>query len=154
MGCHADEPLGLDARLDDVVAPVAAPDHHLVRLRRDEVALRLEVAQDALARLLRREARVGSRALVHAPVVGHDVDERQVVPAAGREVVVVVGRGDLDGARAEALLHHAVGDDGHDAVHERDEHASSDEALVARVVGMDRHGRVAEDASPDASWRR
>ena len=50
-----DEPLGLDARLDDVVAALAVADDHLVGLRLDEVAARLEVGQDA-----RRAPRRGS----------------------------------------------------------------------------------------------
>ena len=61
------------------------------------------------------------------------------------EVRLVVGRGDLHGARAEAALHGRVGDDLDVAVHERDPHPPADERAVALIVRMDRHGRVAEE---------
>ena len=47
---RADEPLGLEARLDDVVRALAAPDQHLVRSRADEIAPGLEVRDDPRAR--------------------------------------------------------------------------------------------------------
>ena len=51
-----DEPLRLEARLDDVVAALAAADDHLVRLLADEVAACVEVRDDPLARLVAVEA--------------------------------------------------------------------------------------------------
>ena len=48
----------------------------------------------------------------HVPVVGEDVDEGEVVPLAALVVVGVMRGRDLDGARAEVLLHECVGHDG------------------------------------------
>ena len=60
-------------------------------------------------------------------------------------VVVVVGRGDLHRPSPEVALDHLVGDDRDVALDERDPDAPSDDRLVARVVGVDRDGDVAED---------
>src|SRR3970040_1990053 len=80
-----------------------------------------------------------------------------------REVVRVVGGGDLDGTRAEAALHDVVGDDGHDALDEGDEDPPADEGPGALVLGMDGGGRVAQGrrgggsgpstGSPSPGWR-
>ena len=56
-GLDVDEPLRLEARLDDVVAALAAADGHLVVLDLDQVTGRVEVLEDARAALLAAEAR-------------------------------------------------------------------------------------------------
>jgi hypothetical protein len=60
------------------------------------------------------------------------------------EVVGVVGRRDLERAGAELHVHILVGDDGDLAVHEGQDHGLADHVLVARVIGVHGHGRVAE----------
>ena len=59
-GTH--EPLGHEPRLDDVARALAAPDEHLVRLRRREVAGGLELGDDALPGLVTIEAGKGAAA--------------------------------------------------------------------------------------------
>ena len=141
-----DEPLGLEPRLEDVVAALAAPDDHLVdplldRGRRAPV----EGGHDPAARLVSVQA-VELRAGVRdGRVVGEDRRRGQAVALAGLVVVLVVGRRDLHGARAERAVDDVVGDDRHVAIDERDPHPASDEVAVALVVGMDGHRRVAED---------
>ena len=76
-------------------------------------------------------------------VVQHG-DHRQAVALAGLVVVLVVGRGDLDRARAEGPVHHRVGDDRHRPIHERDHGLAADQRGVSRVVGVDRNRRVAQ----------
>ena len=80
----------------------------------NEVAARIEVGQDAAARLVELQAGVRGAVVVDPAVVGHDVDHRQAVALAGLEVVGVVGRRDLDRAGAEVAPHDVVGDDRHD----------------------------------------
>ena len=112
---RADEPLGLQARLDDVVAALAAADQHLVGHRRDEVAARVQVGQDPPARLGQGQPGVAVAVLVDPPGVVEDVDHRQVVAAARRVVVRIVGRRDLDRPGAELGPDDVVGDDRHEA---------------------------------------
>ena len=140
-----DEPLGLEARLDDVRAALAAADDHLVGGAAHEVAHGLEVRDDPAPRLEPVEPVVGGPGPGDRRVVGEDRDRRQAVAQAGRVVVVVVGRGDLDRARPEARVDDLVGDDRHVAVDERDAHPAPDERRVARVVGVDGHRGVAQD---------
>ncbi len=144
-GLRPHEPLRLQARLDDVVAPLAAPDDHLVRPRGDEVAARLEVGEDPLARLVPVEARVGPSVRRDAPVVLQDVDDRQVVALPGGGVVVIVGRRDLHGARPERGVHHVVGDDRDVALDERDPDGPADQRPMSGVVRVDRDAGIAED---------
>jgi hypothetical protein len=64
---------------------------------------------------------------------------------AGLEVVEVVRRCHLDRARAEGGIHeHGVADDGDSVPQEWMPHAAANEMLVARIIRMDRHGRIAE----------
>ena len=87
-----DEPLGLEARLDDVVAALAATDTISCGARSTRSPCASRSARMRVARLVARQAGVGPAVGVHVPVVGHHVDHRQAVALAGLEVVVVVGR--------------------------------------------------------------
>ena len=144
-GLRPHEPLRLEARLDDIVAALAAPHDHLVGLAADEVAGGLEVGQDPLPRGVALQARVRSAGGRDVAVVAHHVHERQVVALAGGVVVVVVGRRDLDRAGAERRVDHGVGDDRDEAVDEGDPRPAADEVRVAGVVGVDGDPGVAED---------
>ncbi len=144
-GLGADEPLGLETRLHDVVRALAAPEHELVRSLAFEVAERGEVLEDAGPGREPIQSGVGTRDGVERSVVLHHVDGRQAVPVADLEVGGIVGGSHLHGTRPEGAVHGLVGHDGHVAVHERDPHAPAHERGVARVLGMHRHARVAQD---------
>ena len=73
-----------------------------------------------------------------------DVDRVQPVTLADLEVVEVVGRGDLHRARALGRVGVLIGDDGDRAADDGQFHRLADQALVARVVGMNGHGGVAQ----------
>ena len=73
-----------------------------------------------------------------------DDDLLQAVLLAELEVDRVVGRRDLDRARAELALDALVGDDRDGPVLERQDDALAVEMRVALVVRVDGHGRVAE----------
>ena len=142
---RADEPLGLEPRLHDVVAPLAATDDHLVGLLAGEVAARLERRHDPGPRLVPVEAvELGARAR-DARLVVEDRRGREAVAKTRLVVVVVVGGRDLHRTGAERRVHDRVRDDRHVALDERDADAPSDQRGIARVVGMDRDGGVAED---------
>ena len=116
----ADEPLGLEPRLHDVVGALAAPDQHLVGLDRLQVAAGLERLHDLAAGLVAVQAGELGAVLVDPGRVVQHRDHRQAVALAGVVVVLVVGRRDLDRAGPEGSVHHRVGDDRHRAIHERD----------------------------------
>ena len=125
--CGPDEPLGLEPRFDDVVAPLAAPDDHLVRHRRHEVAGRLQVGDDRRPRIEPVHPVVARPGRGDRRVVGQDGRRRETVAQTRLVVIVVVGRGDLDRAGPECGVHDVVGDDRHVALHERDAHPAPDE---------------------------
>src|SRR5690606_25344146 len=77
-------------------------------------------------------------------VLVHHGDGGQAVPLADLEVVRVVGRGDLDGARAELRVDVVVGDDGDAAAGERQLDLPADQVPVAVVLGVDGDGGVAQ----------
>ena len=87
---------------------------------------------------------LGRRVVVDASEIVEDVDDRQVVALADHEVVEVVGRGDLDGARAFLGVRIFVGDDRDRAVHDRQAHGAADQRLVALVRRMHGNGGVAQ----------
>ena len=140
-----DEPLRLEPRLDDIAAPLAAPDDHLVGRFGGKVASCGEVGDDRVARGVAIHPVVAGAGVRDRPVVGEDRRRGEAVAQAGLMVVVVVGRRDLDGTGPEASLHDVVGDDRHVTIDERDARRAADQRRVARIVGMDRDRCVAED---------
>ena len=68
----ADEPLGLESRLEDVVAALAAADDHLVRLLVGQVSVRRKLRHDHLASLVAVEAVESSPGVGDRRVVGQD----------------------------------------------------------------------------------
>ena len=78
------------------------------------------------------------------PGLVEDVDPVQAVAQADLEVVEVVGRGDLDHAGAELPVHVVVGDHRDLAVDQRQDHRPADQVLVALVLGVHRHGGIAQ----------
>src|SRR5690606_19587646 len=80
----------------------------------------------------------------HGGVLVEDVDQRQVVALAHFVVVEVVGRGDLHAAGAELAVDVLVGDDGNQAVDQRQQHVAADQVPVALVFRMHGHGGVAQ----------
>ena len=105
----------------------------------------LELGDDALARdvaILPGE-RPGFRG--HLRVEADDLDALQVVPVPDLEVGRVMRGRDLDRARAERLVNGLVCDDRDAPVHDRQDGVAAHEVAVARVVGIDGDGGVAQD---------
>ena len=90
-----------------------------------------------------REA--GSSVSVERAVVVEDVDELELVAHADLVVIWIVRGRDLHRAGSECHVHNdVVRDNGDAAVQERVLRESTVQMLVARIVRVDRDGRVAE----------
>ncbi len=142
---RVDEPLLADHRLDDLPAALAAGDVERVRLGLDRQPGGLHVGPQALAANEAIQPGIGAGGGVHRRVGVHDRDDGQPLAAADLEVVGVVAGRHLQRAGAEGHLHVLVGDDGNFAVEDGHEGHAADVLGVAFVVGMDGHGRVAQD---------
>ena len=142
---HAAEPLQRHERLDARAAAVAVPDGVAVgRLRPDQPAL-AQVRDDALLRLVARQAGIAlARLRCHAPVESDHLHLGQPVPAPHLEVVRVVGGRDLERAGAESDLDVLVGHHRHPALSERHDRETPDEVRVALVGRVHAHPGVAE----------
>ena len=142
---HRHEPLVGEHRLDDLAGAHADRHRVLVRHRLLEEALRLEVAQHRLPRVVAVEALVRRGAvLVDLRVEREDRDQRDAVAQRAGVVVEVVRAGDLDAARAELAVDEVVGDDRNAPVAERQVDELADQVPVAVVVGMDGERAVGE----------
>ena len=141
-----DEPLGLEARLHDVVAALAATDDHLVGLLAGEVAAWPRGPRRSAARASYR-----SRPSYGVPVPATRASSSRIVGAARPwRSPVSWSSWSWAGVIFTAPVPKAgsttrVRDDRHVALDERDPDAPPDERGVARVVGMDGDGGVAED---------
>ena len=78
-----------------------------------------------------------------ASIVEH-IDQRQIVPLADLEIVEVVRRRDLHRAGALFRIGVIVADDRNAAADQRQHRGPADQVLEAFVLGMHRHGDVAE----------
>ena len=142
---HGDEPLLREHRLDDLAGAFAARHDQAVLLRLDQQAERVQVGDDALARLEAIQAAVGGGCVVvDRRVEREHAEHRQTVALADCMVVGVVRRRHLDDAGAELAVDVGVGDHRDRALGERQPHAPADEGAVAFVVGMHHHRGVAE----------
>ena len=142
----ANEPLRSEARLQDVVAALAARRVRRVWLHRHKKSELFECSDDRLTCLEpihTGEWRWGvgndARGLIE------DGGRRQVVPKSNLAVVRIVGWCDLHRAGAEAHLDESVGNHGNRAVHERHHHALPNECGVARIVGVHSHACVTKE---------
>ncbi|KAF5036847.1 hypothetical protein DSECCO2_570890 [anaerobic digester metagenome] len=145
QGLDGHEPLlgheGLDGRL----AAVALVDLVLVGLLGHQGLAGPKILDDERAALGGAQAAILlGRVVVHAALVVDDADGFQAVLAAQLPVVHVVGRGDLEAAGAELAVHVGVGDDRDAAAHQGQDDELADHVLVALVLGVHGHGRVAE----------
>ena len=113
-------------------------------LDRDEHARLLELLDERLAALIAVHARVLAGTLEHLARVADDLDLLEVMALAHLEVVRVVGRRDLDGARAEVLVDVLVGEQRNAAADDWQDQRLADEVLVALVIRMDGDTRIAE----------
>ena len=109
-----------------------------------EVAGIAQRVDDALARLEAVEPAEVAGVLVHQAALVHHHHVRQVVALGGPEIVRVVSRGHLHRPGAELGVHGLVGDDRDLAPQEREDRALPEQLRIAPVLGMDRHGGVAE----------
>ena len=142
---RVDVPLIRQPGLDDHIRPVAMGHRQVMRLDLLDQPRRLEILHHLLARRLAGEAAIGRRHIVVQPRIGiEDVDHLQPMAPADLEIVEVMGRRDLDRAAAGLGIGIIVGDDGDQPVHQRQAHHLADQRLVALVLGMDRHGGVAQ----------
>ncbi len=78
-------------------------------------------------------------------VAVENIDQRQVVALADFVVVEVVRRGDFHTAGTEFRVHVIVGNDGDQAVGERQADLFADQMLVARILRVYRNGTVAQN---------
>ncbi len=161
-GLHVHVPLIREIGLDHRAGAVAVRNRVRMRLDRDEKAALVEQRDDALARLEAIEAVEGEHRIrriaaavepFEEGVVSRNldlrfgtehVDERQAVPPADLEIVEVVRRRDLHRARALFRIGVFVRDDRDFSADERQHGVLADEVAEALVVGVHRHGDVAE----------
>ena len=80
----------------------------------------------------------------HVAVIGQHADHRQVVALADLKVVGVVGGGDLHDAGALFHVGVLVADDGDFTAQQRQHHMAAVQVLVARVLGVDGNGSIAQ----------
>ncbi len=130
---------------DDQLGLLVVGQHQAVVLDSVEQAQGLQVGDHALAGHEAVEAAIGLGDLVvHPRIGGEDVDRRQALALGHLEVVEVVGGRDLHRPGALLGVGVLVAHDGDQTAGERQSDLAADQGLVALILGMDRHGSVAE----------
>ena len=143
---HREEPLHRELRFDGHARTLRVSDVVRVGLDLLEQAGLVEILLDLAADVETVHADIHADLVVDRAVVVEDVDGLQAVFLAQHVVVHVVGRGDLQGSRTELDVDVRVADDGDRAADERHDDAGvGGQILIARVVGVDAEGRIAED---------
>ena len=114
-----DEPLSRKSRLHHRSTAVTLAQRDGVVLLPGQKSLRLQISQDALARLIPVNSCIGAGILVHVSVLVHHIDLWQVVPQSGLEVVGIVRRRHFNRTGAELGIGQLIGDDRNLAIHQR-----------------------------------
>ena len=139
------EPLRLEAGLDDVVGSLTPSEHQLVGSLTLQVAPGCQILEDTGASGELVQTRVDATVIVDRAFVGHHVNRSQTVTPAGLEVGGVVRRRDLDRARAERPIHRFVRHDRDGPLDERDTHATADVRRVPLILRMDCNAGISQD---------
>ena len=139
-----DKPLGGEQGLHRHLAAIGKWHAVAVGLHTRQETFRLHGSHHGLAGLEAIQARKAACRFVHAAVLGHHRDQRQVVALANREVVGVVGGGHLDAAGAKLDVHVVVGDDRDLAPHQGQCEGLAHQLGIAGVLGIHCHGRVTQ----------
>ena len=147
---HVHEPLQGQARLYDRSGALAAPHAGAVIFGADQCSQSIQFLRDQFACsgpvLAHKKLRGGT----HGPVRIQHVDGVQVMPLPEVVIVHIVRGGHFEATRSEFHVHIIVENDGDRAVDERHDGAFPLEVGVARVVGVYRNGRIAENGfGPD-----
>ena len=147
-----EEPLFAQARLDGHIGPLAEANVVGVGLGLVQGPRGLQQFGRALATDEAVQPRQISTSLGRKLAVGREhINDRKIVAQADLEVGFVVGRGDLQHARAKVEGHVIVGDDGDDPLllrhiqRQRTVHVFANEVRVARIVGVHGHRGVSGD---------
>lgn len=142
-----DEPLGFEHRLDDRATFITVGDGVSDFLGAAHKAGFFEVVENFLAGFEGGETLVGfGNVGIHSAVFGNDGDTLKIMAFADFEVVEIVSRGNLDGAGTVLGVGVFIGDDGNFAVGERKFNKTTDEVLIARIVGIDSDGGIAKES--------
>ena len=142
---HLDKPLHREFGLDYHVGTLRVAHFVVIILHLFEQVGGLQVFGNLLAHVETVHADIEAAGLADGSVVVEDVDGGQVVFLAQHVVVYVVGRGYFQTAGTELDVDVVVHDDGYDAVDQRHDYLLPFEEGVAGIVGVDAHGRIAQD---------
>ncbi|OPY11787.1 MAG: hypothetical protein A4E69_02628 [Syntrophus sp. PtaB.Bin138] len=115
-----------------------------VGLNADQKTLLLQVGHDVLPAFVAVLALVGAAVFVDGGVSVHNVDDFQRMPFGHGKVGGVGGRRDFHRPGTEIHGHVVIGNDGNSAVHQGKEHVLADNILVADIVGVNGHRRIAQ----------
>ena len=107
-------------------------------------ALRFQIGHHAFACFEAIETGVGAGVRVHAPFACHDVNLGKLMPPSHLEIVRVMRWRDLHGPSAEFTVDRRIRNHRDFPVHQRQEKFLADQMLVAFVLGIYRHGGIAQ----------
>mmetsp|Transcript_7328 Transcript_7328/g.12632 ORF Transcript_7328/g.12632 Transcript_7328/m.12632 type:complete len:215 (+) Transcript_7328:2105-2749(+) len=140
-----DPPLGLEDRLDHILASAAQPQSHLIVCSTPEQAFLLQHIHHSHTGLETRLAGEGLSLLIDAPIIIQDVDEFKVVALAGLEVVGVMRWRDLNCARTKSHIHNlCILDDGDAAAIDGMDHKLAVHVGVPGIIWVDSHCSVTQ----------
>ena len=142
---HTHEPLERHDRLDPLPRPLRERHRMNVRLGAGDETLLLQLLHDRALRFAGAHAHESRGRGLDGPAVFADhADLLEPVTSADFEVVRIVARGDLQGARSEIGLHVFVGDDRQLTADQWQEGGLPEQLPVTLIAGVNRHRGVRE----------
>ena len=105
----------------------------MIGLHLHQIAHRLQVGHQVAATVEAVLPLIRPSLSIHGRVVVHGIDHRQTVSDPDLIVHRIVGWRDLDRPRAEARVHHLIGDDWDQPVDDGEAHLAAHHVAVARV---------------------
>ena len=142
---HLDKPLGRELGLDYRIG--ALRETHVVGIvfHLYQMTSRLQFLHYFLAHHKAVFTHKQLTGLIDGAVIVKDINGRQVMLLPQLVVVDVVGRGNLQTAGTEVHGYVLIQDNGHLAVDQRYDGRFAMQVLVALIVRVDAHGRIAQD---------
>src|SRR4030043_442230 len=142
----SDEPLQADLGFNHRLATTTMSYRVRVGLDFLQKSFVFQVSQHLISTGEPFQSLVGTSVFIHSGIGVHDIYQGQIMSLSYLEVREVMGGRYLQGSGAERSINSSIGNYGNSSIYDRKSDILAYEILVALVLGIYRHSRVAQES--------
>ena len=135
-GLHLNEPLCRYLRLNSCSAAVAGADIMLMLLNSYQIAALIKILNDLLSCLISVHTCILGIIVDYLCIIGHNIDDRQIMTLSDLKVIGVMSGSDLYNARSEIHFNIFISHNGYLSAYQRKNKRLADDILISFIVGI------------------